>query len=113
MIDSYDQENDVVTFTCRCTNQFDTDVSGCSCLQEENFPCIALSCTCGDVTYLNMDIPIGYYDEYELEQTVMTADEIAQRRIIRDLMWAKRDDLQLLDRAVVDQESYNKNVLGK
>lgn len=110
MIKSYDETTDTLIFECQCTNIITNDCTNyvCTSCTDDLFK---FECSeCGDVIFLNMNIPIGAYDEYELEQTVMTPEVIAERRALRDFMWAKRQDLQELDRAAVDQESYNKNV---
>ena len=110
MIVSYDETTDVLVFDCQCGNTINGECSTYTCVDATG-ECFSVQCTnCGDLTFLNMDIPIGAYDEYELEQTVMTPEEVAARHVLRDFMWAKRADLQLLDRAAVDQASYEANV---
>ena len=110
MIKSYDAASDILVFGCCCGSTINKDCSGYQSIDQDVF---SLQCQdCGRVTFLNMNIPVGAYDEYDLEQTIFTAEEITARHALRNFIWAKRKDLQLLDRETVDQESYNKHVGG-
>jgi hypothetical protein len=115
-ISKYDLINDILTSKCTCENEINSDLSHITELnyQEEfgGYENITVTCQkCNTIHFLNMNIPESEYEEVELEETVMPFFDISNRKVLRDLMWAKRKDLKGKDRAEFNQQ--HKHILDE
>ncbi|MDQ0414241.1 hypothetical protein [Mesobacillus stamsii] len=66
--------------------------------------------------FVNPNIPVGEYDEFEMEATgFIPNEEINARKYTRDIMWAHRPDLKKHDRVAKNASGSTivKNILDK
>lgn len=107
-IQYYDNELDVVYVKCMCNHTIEEDLSyletiGKNVSIPDEYDNLSIECgECGRLHYLNMNVPEDEYSEISFEDLVMPFDDIQNRKVLRDIMWAKREDLKELCR-----DSYN------
>lgn len=109
---TYNKEADKVKYTCpNCGGDVESDLTGfiSELVSEESggdYSNLAVECPCGATTYFNLNIPEAENAELDLEEGFLLYDQINARKNLRDLLWAKREDLKTQDR-----EAYNERYL--
>jgi hypothetical protein len=92
-------EGEIVTVGCTCGETTPHDISQIDSLEYieefDSYENITLQCPhCDNIHILNMNIPEDEYSEVEIEETLMPLYDINNRKVLRDVMWAKRIDLK-------------------